>query len=473
MRPYRSGGWPCRNGAAHRASTLGPHCAGRGGRSCSCSKRGIGFCGPQEEESAGSVSAWAVTAEPSLKFSVFPYPALDSGLARLPQAKIRWMFTPNVKLRGAEPPRTSSRHWSKAAPSTRPSQPIRYPVRISHCSVRMARDSCTSSRFSTGTAPGSGGNCLDRPLLSFAGPVSGSTALRSCRWTSHLLRSWTTTETWSGASSSFTPLTYGCIRQRAERDCAAVAAAGSTSNYDLSRGRLFAMAVANKEWWNENLQRPPSSTLLATRRRPQLLKMVYCTTCSGAQRRPNCLEERDLGSLTRLMQASGKSKDSHKGRKFCDEFNSTAGCPQSTSECPDLCKALRLSLPGALVPPPPLPPTGKRVGQTERGRSSKWHLPSNRSMGECGCVDGMRDTRESRVRETTVCKGGPSNTRVCVLPGPTSLAFDLGGQRGEQADSPLPYRKLKVAFVSLYLLDTHLDEQDVADDVWSLLRHHL
>ena len=36
--PYRSESWSRRNGAAHRASTPGRHCARRGGRSCSYSK---------------------------------------------------------------------------------------------------------------------------------------------------------------------------------------------------------------------------------------------------------------------------------------------------------------------------------------------------------------------------------------------------------------------------------------------------
>ena len=64
------------------------------------------FCGPQaEDEGAGSVSARAITAEPRLKLSVLLDLAVDSELARLPQSKVRVMFTSCVKLRGAKNPR--------------------------------------------------------------------------------------------------------------------------------------------------------------------------------------------------------------------------------------------------------------------------------------------------------------------------------------------------------------------------------
>ena len=50
---------------------------------------GLGFGGPQAEDvGAGSVSPRAITAEPRLKLSVLLNLALDSELARLPQAKV-------------------------------------------------------------------------------------------------------------------------------------------------------------------------------------------------------------------------------------------------------------------------------------------------------------------------------------------------------------------------------------------------
>ena len=136
-------------------------------------------------------------------------------------------------------------------------------IRISHCSVRMTRDCCTGSLVSVEpscpTAPGSGRSCLDRPSLSIAGPLSRSTALRSCCWTWHFLRSWTTAQKWSRAShsytttlgSSFTTLTCGCVPSRLS-GCAGEPS--STSKYDpaMPWRTVFAVAVTDEEWWNGN-----------------------------------------------------------------------------------------------------------------------------------------------------------------------------------------------------------------------------
>ena len=48
------------------------------------------------------------------------------------------------------------------------------------------------------------------------------------------------------------------LRQKAERGHAAAGTAGGASDYGPAkpRGTVFAMAVANEEWWNENLQSP-------------------------------------------------------------------------------------------------------------------------------------------------------------------------------------------------------------------------
>ena len=60
---------------------------------------GLGFGGPQAEDvGVGFATARATTSEPRLKLSVILDPALDSELMRLPQAKVREMFTSYVKL---------------------------------------------------------------------------------------------------------------------------------------------------------------------------------------------------------------------------------------------------------------------------------------------------------------------------------------------------------------------------------------
>ena len=89
-----------RNGAAHRASTPGPHCAGRVGRSCQAEG---GRCWLRRR--SGHHRRAASQA----------HPALDSELARLPQAEVREMFTSYVELRGAEPSEDIERTLEKVS----------------------------------------------------------------------------------------------------------------------------------------------------------------------------------------------------------------------------------------------------------------------------------------------------------------------------------------------------------------------
>ena len=125
---------------------------------------GLGFGGAQAEDvGAGSAAARATNAEPRLELSVILVPAFNSELARLPQAKVQDLFTSDCTLRGHR--------------ATRSSWPTWCPLRISHCSVLLVRDCCTSSRTSLGPSfpmsLGSGRNYLDRPPSSVGGLVQG------------------------------------------------------------------------------------------------------------------------------------------------------------------------------------------------------------------------------------------------------------------------------------------------------------
>ena len=266
---------------------------------------GLGFGGLQAEDGgAGSVAARATTAEPRLKLSVLLDPAFDSELACLPQARVREMFTSHVKLRGAEP----SDFGSSQRPQTGHHGRFGALCRFLTCSVRMAKNCSTSSLTLIGpscpTAPGSGRNCLDRPPLCVGGPLSGSTAQRSCCWTWHLLRSWTTSEGWSGAchsctttlGSSFTTLTCGCVPSHSS-GCAGEPIGIRQHVERRPRGNSVRDG-ADKEWWAENLRRPAIVHLACT-------KSAGTAVEKGAQRRPNCPRgQRGPGSLTRITQAS-------------------------------------------------------------------------------------------------------------------------------------------------------------------------
>ena len=122
-----------------------------------------------------------------------------------------WRWTPSSRVFRRQKfgryshPASSHRVWSKSVPSTRSSRPILCPLRMSHCSVRMARDLHKLTRLNWTFMPDSSWQRKELPgppsfafwWASFRGPPHNS----SC-WTWHLLRSWTTSEKWSGASRS-------------------------------------------------------------------------------------------------------------------------------------------------------------------------------------------------------------------------------------------------------------------------------
>ena len=150
-------------------------------------------------------------------------------------------------------PRTSSRPQRQSVPSTRSSRPIWCLFRISHRSVRMARDCCISSQISSGpTCP----TILAAEGTAWTTPFEfWPRAPRSCCWKWHLLGSWTTTEQ-RRRSDAF----------RAVQAVVPEGRAGSRSfwgrwqHVELRARRAVGDsvrdAVAYKEWWNENLYRP-------------------------------------------------------------------------------------------------------------------------------------------------------------------------------------------------------------------------
>ena len=146
---------------------------------------------------------------------------------------------------------------------------------------------------------------------------------------------------WSGAShpctttlgSSFATLTCGCVPSSWSVCVGGVThpsgPQAARRNYDPAKPwiTVFAMAVADKEWWNENLHRPASRQ---SRKQP------------------------------RKSQEPSRSVFSCKGRQFCDDLPPRR--LRSASECPDLhackvCKGLDHGMqidssPGSCTPPP-------------------------------------------------------------------------------------------------------------------------
>ena len=148
---------------------------------------------------------------------------------------------------------------------------------ISHSSDLMVRGCCANSMTSTGpsclTALGNGRNCPD-PLPSIfrwaSFRVYRSTLLapdaappKILDGGGEMVRSHSTLndDAWFvvyNVDVRMRSEQFERLRRKAERDHAAAGTVGGVSDYDPAKPweTVFAMAVANEEWWNENLHRP-------------------------------------------------------------------------------------------------------------------------------------------------------------------------------------------------------------------------
>ena len=172
------------------------------------------------------------------------------------------------------------------------------------------------------------------------------------------------------------------LRQRAERDHAAAgpqAARRITTEGDSVRDAR------------------PSCALLAPSRQRELLNAtLHNLLWSAASPEPT------QGKGTWKSWESSDRSFPAKGRKVCDELNSTAGCPRSTSDCPDLHGCKGCKAPGHSMWSCHLLHVERRNEQDRW----QWHLRG--SVWLCGW--------DGRMQERTTDSGG------------------------EQAASPLAYR---------------------------------
>ena len=250
----------------------------------------------------------------------------------------------------------------------------------------------------------SGRNCLDRHPLSAGGLLSGSTALCCCSWTwalpeildnyGEMVSSQSFFSTTLG--SSFTTLTCGCVSSRLS-GCAgepsgitAVGSAGSTSKCDPAK---------------------PWRTVFTIR------SLAHAST-RGSPRTPR--------------DQSIPAKE-----EVCDEFNTTAGCPRSTSDCHDIhackgCKAVghgmqscSSSCSRTWLPPPPPCGKKKKWDQPKGHNKVAVTFPSTHAVGSFGRVAGMWATRKAGHGEGPPTLVVPPDTQVCVLPGFSAQAASL------------------------------------------------
>ena len=118
---------------------------------------------------------------------------------------------------------------------------------------------------------------------------------------------------------------------------------------------------------------PPSSALFASILAATAVEDQLCSAAFELHRAQGLLithapHASILGSPRIPLDKSIPAKEEH----FCDEFNTTAGCPRSTSECPDLhackvCKASGHGMQGFSSTGPGTPPLSSSNWQGEVG----------------------------------------------------------------------------------------------------------
>ena len=310
-------------------------------------------------------------------------------------------------------------------PSTRSSWPIWCPLRISRCSVRVARLSCPM-------APGNGRNRLASLFRVLVGLI-----FRVYRATLLLLdvaildnygemvrsQSFLYDDAWSvvcNADVQVRSERFERMHRRAEREHAEPPAASRIATL-ASRGRQCSRWPSRTESCGISTRTsPPSSTSLGSSRLPLPWKM--------ALHRPALERRGRTGTRDRCRGSRKHQRRSQESSGLvysrCDEFKATAGCPRSTLWA-TACRVAHLQ---ALAPRHHHLQLERRSGTRQRGRRSKTggtdiSRPPRTVEAFGGRPAGNAGTRAWRRTAGSV---GPSDTQVCVLPGPTGLAFVQG-----------------------------------------------
>ena len=249
-----------------------------------------------------------------------------------------------------------------------------------HCK-RCRASSLFSIKPSCQTAPSSGGNCLDHHPLGIGGPLSGSIDLRSCCWTWHPLEILGITEKWSGVShscpttrgSSFTTWMWRSVPGRSN------GCAGEPSGITQLSGPQAARRITTRPGRGRRCPRWPSRARCGAMRGPslplQLLKVALRNLLWIVASLELAWERRPWIAHAAPASTHGSPRSFRdppflrKGRKVCSEFNTTASCPRSTSDCPGLhagkgARHLATVCRGALLPA--LVPGRSHLFQAER-----------------------------------------------------------------------------------------------------------
>jgi hypothetical protein len=366
---------------------------------------------PSQLSTVAAPPSAPASTEPKTKLSVILDPSLDSELVRLPHSKVRALFNNYATLRGAEP-----------------SEDVEPTVeQVSAFAQLLAADMVPYADFSLF---GPHGRRLLQKLsyLSWTFQPDGTWHRKELPgpptfehwWSSfrvlrvayllldvappelldnygEMLRGFSTlygAQAWFIVYSADVRMRseqFDRVRRYAERDHDKAVQEGITTHFDPSKPwhTIFRAAIEDKLWWDENLHRPAVLFLTKVKSAPETIndgtvQQLEGGEHSGHLRQRSRSRRRLQGTSDRgHRRGSGGGTYTKKGHRFCDAFNTPAGC--SLPGCEDFhgCKKCKRTGHGIhqcnmekvnsvrLTPAPPMPPAVQSDHWRNSGKGGK------------------------------------------------------------------------------------------------------
>ena len=179
------------------------------------------------------------------------------------------------------------------------------------------------------------------------------------------------------------------MRRYAERDHDKAVQEGMTTHPSKPWHTIFRAAIEDKLWWDENLHRPAVLFLTKVKSAPETIndgtvQQLEGGEHSGHLRQRSRSRRRLQGTSDRgHRRGSGGGTYTKKGHRFCDAFNTPAGC--SLPGCEDFHGCTKCKRTGhgihqcnmekvnsvRLTPAPPMPPAAQSDHWRNSGKGGK------------------------------------------------------------------------------------------------------
>ena len=345
---------------------------------------------------AQPAAAATMSTEPEIMLSVVLDPSLSSRLVRIPQADFRALFAKYIKVRGAEPSdaieptleQVSAVHqvitndfvpyadfaiWSPHGK--------RMVGKLSYCAYTFQPDGTWHRRELPGP-PSWDHWWASFRVLRTAYLLLEVAAPEILDHYGELIREFATTY---GPRAWFIVYTadirmrsehFERIRRREERKHEAAVAAGTPSTFDVAKPwkAVFAAALTEDNWWQDNLHRPALLFLTNIRTAAESVADGTIQDLPVTAIPPRVRSR----SPPRRQELHPPGVYTSKGRRFCDAYNSPGGCSRRQDQCRDHHACAKCKVPGhgahecrpkavlkpnsssSSVPPPPPAPGGRK-----------------------------------------------------------------------------------------------------------------